>query len=304
MKWSFLSLGIIVLGITGVAIILLFQQITTSNERDYYLLKEITEASMIDAIDISYYRETGDLKIITEKCVENFTRRFSESTVLVGSGYTVNFYDIMETPPKVSILIRNSTNDYVLNSEEMDFNVVNRLDAILEYYGEYTDVGPSDEHYNNPYTSKEFTSTYYSIPSLVGNTVGVDTRPINMPDELNRSNIKNVTIKKIEYKGLVTSQAELNIALLRREIDYPDIETNSTDYMLSIDDMVSNLSLMNDNKILFENCSQNGDKLVGSDCTKYDYWIRWSGTTNDTGKKAATIKFDITWSYDEYEYAY
>ena len=272
MKWSFLSLGIIVLGITGVAIILLFQQITTSNERDYYLLKEITEASMIDAIDISYYRETGDLKIITEKFVENFTRRFSESTVLVGSGYTVNFYDVM--------------------------------DAILEYYGEYTDVGPSDEHYNNPYTSKEFTSTYYSIPSLVGNTVGVDTRPINMPDELNRSNIKNVTIKKIEYKGLVTSQAELNIALLRREIDYPDIETNSTDYMLSIDDMVSNLSLMNDNKILFENCSQNGDKLVGSDCTKYDYWIRWSGTTNDTGKKAATIKFDITWSYDEYEYAY
>src|SRR5699024_8809486 len=102
MKWSFLTLGIIILGITGVGIILLFQQITTSNERDYYLLKEITEASMIDAIDISYYRQTGDLKIITEKFVENFTRRFAESTILVGSGYTINFYDIIETPPKVS----------------------------------------------------------------------------------------------------------------------------------------------------------------------------------------------------------
>ena len=52
MKWSFASVGMIVLGITGIAIILLFQQITTSNENDYYLLKEITEASMIESMDI------------------------------------------------------------------------------------------------------------------------------------------------------------------------------------------------------------------------------------------------------------
>ena len=66
MKWSFASVGMIVLGITGIAIILLFQQITTSNENDYYLLKEITEASMIESIDLKYYRETGDLKIIKD----------------------------------------------------------------------------------------------------------------------------------------------------------------------------------------------------------------------------------------------
>ena len=34
--------------------ILLFQQLTTNNENDYYLLKEVTEAAMIDAIDIPY----------------------------------------------------------------------------------------------------------------------------------------------------------------------------------------------------------------------------------------------------------
>ena len=302
MKWSFLTLGIIILGITGVGIILFFQQITTSNERDYYLLKEITEASMIDAIDISYYRQTGDLKIITEKFVENFTRRFAESTILVGSGYTINFYDIIETPPKVSIEVRNSTNDYRLNGEQLDYNVVNKLDAILEYYGKYTDVSSTDSHYNNPYTKKTMTTTYYSIPSLVGNNAGVDSKPINMPDELNRSNIRNVIIKDIKYRGLITTQAELNIALLKREIDYPDVEVNSTNYLLSLNDMVGNLTLKNNNKILFENCSLSDEKLTGSDCSKYDYWIKWSGTTTDTSKKAAAIKFDITWSYEEYEY--
>ena len=71
MKWSFASVGMIVLGITGIAIILLFQQITTSNENDYYLLKEITEASMIESMDIKYYRETGDLRSLLRTLLED-----------------------------------------------------------------------------------------------------------------------------------------------------------------------------------------------------------------------------------------
>ena len=73
MKWSTVTVGVMILGIIGVSIILLFQQLTTTNENDYYLLKEITEAAMVDSIDISYYRETGELKIVREKFVENFT---------------------------------------------------------------------------------------------------------------------------------------------------------------------------------------------------------------------------------------
>ena len=40
MKWSFASVGLIVFGLIGLAIIILFQNITTNNENDYYLLKE------------------------------------------------------------------------------------------------------------------------------------------------------------------------------------------------------------------------------------------------------------------------
>ena len=49
MKWSTVTVGVMILGIIGVSIILLFQQLTTTNENDYYLLKEITEAAMVDS---------------------------------------------------------------------------------------------------------------------------------------------------------------------------------------------------------------------------------------------------------------
>ena len=53
----------IVLGLIGLMIIALFIEITVNSEEEYYLLKETTEASMIDAIDYAYYRDTGELKI-------------------------------------------------------------------------------------------------------------------------------------------------------------------------------------------------------------------------------------------------
>ena len=39
MKWSFASVGLIVLGLVGLSIIILYQNITTNNENDYNLLK-------------------------------------------------------------------------------------------------------------------------------------------------------------------------------------------------------------------------------------------------------------------------
>ena len=152
MKWSFASVGLIVLGLIGVAIIILFQQITTNNENDYYLLKEITESAMIDAIDVPHYRETGELKIVKEKFVENFTRRFAESTIFVTNDYKIKFYDIMEVPPKVSIIIDTGLGEYTINGNSDDYNIANRLDAILEYTGKYTNVSSGNIHYGNPYT--------------------------------------------------------------------------------------------------------------------------------------------------------
>lgn len=135
MKWSFASVATIVLGIFGLFIILLFSEITVSNEQDYYSLKEATEAAMIESVDIAYYRLTGDVKIVKEKFVENFTRRFTETSTFGQGNYQIDFYQISETPPKVSIRIIDKTTNYSIysyNSENYD--ILNEITAILDTY--------------------------------------------------------------------------------------------------------------------------------------------------------------------------
>ena len=76
MKYAYLSLGIILVGILGLSFITFFQNVTINNESEYYVLKESVEASMYESIDMSYYMTTGKLKILEEKFVANCTRRF------------------------------------------------------------------------------------------------------------------------------------------------------------------------------------------------------------------------------------
>ena len=133
MKWTFVSFLIVGLGLLGIAIIFLFQDITVSNEDDYFLIKEITEAAVVDSIDLAYYREHNEIKIIQEKFVEVFTRRFAESSTLSAKGYEIEFYDIIEEPPKVTVRIKNKTHGYTLNSD--DFDIINELSAIIETDG-------------------------------------------------------------------------------------------------------------------------------------------------------------------------
>lgn len=140
MKWSFASVGVIVMGLFGLLIIILFSEITVSNEQDYYTLKDAAEAAMIESIDIAYYRLTGEIKMSQEKFVENFTRRFTETSTFGQGNYSIEFYQISEYPAKVSLRIVDSTQSYnIYNTYSVDIdatqiNVVNELSAILDGY--------------------------------------------------------------------------------------------------------------------------------------------------------------------------
>jgi hypothetical protein len=131
MKESFWGIFVVTLGIIGISVLNILQDVTTSNENNYYLLKEVAEASMFDAVDLGYYRITGRLRIVEEKFVENFTRRFSASYGRT-STYTVGIYDIIEEPPKVSLIVEVGKNLQIYNYDSVDFDIVNRIDAILE----------------------------------------------------------------------------------------------------------------------------------------------------------------------------
>ena len=135
MKESFWGYLIILLGIFSIAFIFFFQRITNTDEHNYHLLKEVTEAAMFDALNVGEYRASGNIRIDREKFVENFVRRFAQSANLART-YVINFYDINETPPKVSIQVSSLEKDNYYNYAQgggiIEFDIINRLDAILE----------------------------------------------------------------------------------------------------------------------------------------------------------------------------
>lgn len=308
MKWSFTGVGLIVFGLIGLTIILLFEQITTSNENDYYLLKEITNAAMVDSIDIAYYRETGDLKIVREKFVENFTRRYSESTLSIGTSYTISFYDIMETPPKVTILIDTGLGQYRIFNDVDNYNVQNTLTGILEYVGKNTKTNTGNiEDDDSVYTTnKTFDKTYYSMPSNNSRSIDV-TQPINLPKELDQSNIKIKEIK-INYDGVVKEQGELLKAKLMREIDWSKAETEAnykTNYYDEYMDINSyNKEGLNIKDIKIYDCQNridNNKRFDGVNCRNYNnIWLHYTGTVSNN--KPVIVKLNVTFTYDEYEY--
>lgn len=309
MKWSFAAAGMFLLGVIGVAVIILFQKLTTSNENDYYLLKEITEAAMYDSVDFKYYRETGELKISREKFVENFTRRYTESTLFIGSKYIISFYDIMEEPPKASIIIDTEIQNYQIYGEntKADYTVGNILTGILEFVGKNTNK-------NNPYIeNKTITREYYSMPGISNYKINF-TEPINKPSELSSNNIKNIKIKKVTYEKISNNNligSVLN-AKMKKELDwtrstnkemnyennyYEEINSNSFELKIDIDN----------NEIDYYNCSDNSNRSysgtgVSCEANYSDYWIHWTGTSYGNENGSTILKLIITWEYDEYEY--
>lgn len=133
MKESIWAWWFIVLGLIIMAVIVLVTDMTTTNEQDYYMIKEISEAAMYESVDYGYYRKYGDLKINSEKFMENFIRRFSE-VITINKTMKIKFYDIYELPPKVTIEVSTSSSQAMLSYDFTTFDITNRLDAILEMY--------------------------------------------------------------------------------------------------------------------------------------------------------------------------
>lgn len=137
MNKAMLTVGIIILSLATLLMINIISNYSSGSELDYYLVKETAEAAMVDAVDIKYYRENALLRIDKEKFVESFIRRFADS-VDNTRNYQVNFYDINEVPPKVSVKVDSST---VLSFKGSNLEMSTNLDAILENnykYDQYT----------------------------------------------------------------------------------------------------------------------------------------------------------------------
>lgn len=210
MKESYWGYWLILLGIFVIGVMMLVNSTTTTTTQDYYMLKEVTQASMIDAVDLSYYRLYGDVKMSEEKFVENFLRRFAENNSL-SKTYTVEFYDIYEVPPKVSVKVSSVSNSYNIGRDSnTSFDIVNKLDAILEY-GVDTDPGTTSKYALCPmdFTS-DFIKYVYSYDREALRT--------NYPELY--SWVVNGNNDKVELKNALNRQ-------------FPDLKTSSKENLMA-----------------------------------------------------------------------
>lgn len=131
MSESFWGTFIIGAGVLIIGLIFFMQRITNTSEQNYTLIKETTQAAMHDAFDyVSYMKDRNVVRINREVFVESFIRRFSQNASLSNT-YVIEFYDINEYPPKVSLKVKTKEGRMVAN-EEVNFNITNQIDMILE----------------------------------------------------------------------------------------------------------------------------------------------------------------------------
>lgn len=131
MKEAYWGYWLVVLGVFIIVVLLLVQSFTSTNSQDFYLVKSIAEASMEDAIDWGYYREYGEAKINKEKFYESFIRRFSEEAS-IATTYDIEFTEVYEAPPKIGIKVSSRANTFSIAGDAATFDIVNKIDAILE----------------------------------------------------------------------------------------------------------------------------------------------------------------------------
>ncbi len=136
MKHAFWAYFLIITGIVFIVIMLLIQRMSTINEEDFYLGREVMEAAMIDAVDYGTYRTSGRLVMSEQKFVEVFLRRFAESVTNTKT-YEISFYDIYEEPPKATVKIRTNAGATNIDDDSFDFNLDTLMTGILEtIYGQ------------------------------------------------------------------------------------------------------------------------------------------------------------------------
>ena len=131
MKESYWGYWLILLGIFIIVVMMLVQSASTTNTQDYYQLKEVANAALYDSVDNSYYYQTGDIRIKKELFVANFLKRFAQ-TVSLTDTYQIDFYDLYEAPPKVSVRVSTNTGNFMVANDTTSLDVVNSIDLIAE----------------------------------------------------------------------------------------------------------------------------------------------------------------------------
>lgn len=281
MKESMWGYYLILLGIMVSTVMILMSNMVTTNQQDYYLLKEVTNGSMHDSIDWSYYKKYGEVRINTEKFVEVFIRRFAE-TVSKTNTYKLDFYSVYENPPSVSIRVTTNTGDFNIAGDATNIDVVNSYDAILESNNNVFADDNDFIFYSIPYGDCSVEEQYRKEDNI-GYCAVTNKVPLNFSD--NSKVVKKIK-EKIEAQGLSFDKNKikiLDVKFLNTMSTQQDHENYITNFNDTYDYIVDTGSI---NKI--NGVSNYGDffaKVVN---------VRISVVDGDNGKKYLAYGLDYS----------
>ncbi len=154
MNKGMVMIGVIIMAIFGIIAINMITSQQVGQELDYYLLKDTTEAAMEDAMSYEFYGETGINRMDKEKFMESFIRRFADSVDATRT-YDIEFIDLNETPPKVSVRISSKSN-FINSNEQTD--ITTSVDMVVEsdYQDDVFTTNLLDK--NNKTSTKDYTN--------------------------------------------------------------------------------------------------------------------------------------------------
>lgn len=133
MQSSYWGYWLVLMGVAIVGLMISVNGLTTTSTQDHYAVQEIVEASMLESIDYGYYRDYNEVKMNKEKFMEVFTRMLAESMTSTDT-YEINFYEMYEAPPKVSVEVKSHSGTNFISTS--DYDVTTRVDAIVQIHAE------------------------------------------------------------------------------------------------------------------------------------------------------------------------
>lgn len=138
---------VVLIGLVSLSLVGYFSGFATNAELDYYAVKEVQTAAMMDSIDFENFRETGAFRIRKATFVEQFMKRFAKAA---GNGrkYKVTFTHIVEEPPLTSVLIESEANlsfSLSATADTADLLIKNRQTGILLLNDPVTNIAVGNE---------------------------------------------------------------------------------------------------------------------------------------------------------------
>jgi len=108
------------------------QIMTTTNENDYYLLRETVESALEDSVEPTSLTSSEGPRVNEDQFIKILTMRFAESAD-TNRKYKIRVTCFSPEPPMVCVEVSTTiTNNKFLSDDTETKTVVNRINAILE----------------------------------------------------------------------------------------------------------------------------------------------------------------------------